>query len=197
MVGIFLLIFRGVSDSTNFANFIIFYQLLTNLLKNQLILMYNLFLYLVFEKSLNNNHLSSKLLKWYIFRNHYPPYGILIRMLFLVCENRNIILHGVNQTHVHATHILFKAATLWRLTIFTLTRYWLTASKLWSQDTHIQQFGDYFIVFDEGWLSPPFLKSGAYSLGNGVLGKLELVFSVIWDIARGHVSMFDGFSGFG
>ena len=63
MVGIFLLIFRGVCDSTNFANFIIFYQLLTNLLKNQLILMYNLFLYLVFEKSLNNNHLSSKLLK--------------------------------------------------------------------------------------------------------------------------------------
>ncbi len=63
MVGIFLLIFRRMSNSTDFTNLIVSYQLLTDLLENQLVLMYNFFLDLFLEKPLNDNNLSRELLQ--------------------------------------------------------------------------------------------------------------------------------------
>jgi len=67
-------------------------------------------------------------------------------VFLLVSKHRDVVLHGVDYTHIHATHILLKAPTLRRLTILTLTCYWLAASKLRSQNTHTQQFGNNFVV---------------------------------------------------
>jgi len=67
MVRILLLIFRRMSNPTNLTYFVLFDQLPANLLEKQPILI-NYFLFHLFpEKSLNNDHLPSKLLQRNIF----------------------------------------------------------------------------------------------------------------------------------
>lgn len=41
------------------------------------------------------------------------------------------------------------------------------------------------------------LYGGTSSLGNGMLCDLDLIFLIIWDVARGYMGMFEGFGGFG
>ncbi len=47
--------------------------------------------------------------------------------IFLVSENRDVLLHAADYTHVHTTHILLQSSRMNRRVGFSLARYRLAA----------------------------------------------------------------------
>ena len=117
-----------MGNATNFTDLILLHHFLSDLLEQQLVFVNHFLFHLLTKKSLDHYHSASQLLQRNIFACHYSADRVLRGMLSFICKNWHIVLHCVNDPHIHATHVLLKTTDLRRFAMFALTRYRLAAS---------------------------------------------------------------------